>query len=158
MTTPTRRPCAFCDIIAGKQSCHQIWEDEKHMAFLSIFPNTAGVTLVVPKIHLTSNVFALDEQRYTDLMAASRLVALHLDRFFDDVGRTGMIIEGFGINHAHVKLYPMHGTAMRRWVAILSEQLYYSDRYEGFLTSQDGPRADDDGLSKLAREIRSSIK
>lgn len=34
--------CIFCEIVAGKAPCHRIWEDEKHLAFLSIFPNTQG--------------------------------------------------------------------------------------------------------------------
>lgn len=150
--------CVFCDIISKKQPCHKIWEDNAHMAFLSIFPNTAGVTIVVPREHLTSDLFALSGRKFSDLMLASRVVARHLGRFFNDVGRIGMIVEGYAINHAHTKLYPMHGTATQRWQPILSEQSYYNDQYEGFLTSQDGPRADEQKLMQLAIEIRASIK
>ena len=29
--------CIFCKIVSGEASCHKIWEDELHLAFLSIF-------------------------------------------------------------------------------------------------------------------------
>lgn len=38
--------CIFCKIIKGEIHSHKIWEDEKHLAFLSIFSNTIGVTVV----------------------------------------------------------------------------------------------------------------
>jgi histidine triad (HIT) family protein len=34
--------CVFCAIAAGETPCHKVWEDGRHLAFLSIFPNTAG--------------------------------------------------------------------------------------------------------------------
>lgn len=43
-------------------------------------------------------------------MLASKRVALLLDEALDDVGRTGMIFEGYGVDHLHAKLFPMHGT------------------------------------------------
>lgn len=41
--------CIFCQIVEGKAPCHKVWEDEHHLAFLSIFPNTDGFTVVIPK-------------------------------------------------------------------------------------------------------------
>lgn len=37
--------CIFCQIVEGKAPCHKVWEDEHHLAFLSIFPNTDGFTV-----------------------------------------------------------------------------------------------------------------
>ncbi|MEG0280952.1 MAG: diadenosine tetraphosphate hydrolase, partial [Morganella sp. (in: enterobacteria)] len=28
--------CIFCEIVAGNAPCHKVWEDEKHLAFLSV--------------------------------------------------------------------------------------------------------------------------
>ena len=39
--------CIFCDIVAGKAPVIKIWEDEHYLAFLSIFPNTDGFTVVI---------------------------------------------------------------------------------------------------------------
>lgn len=51
--------CIFCQIVEGKAPCHKVWEDEHHLAFLSIFPNTDGFTVVIPKKHYPSYAFDL---------------------------------------------------------------------------------------------------
>ena len=43
------RNCVFCKIVANESPSHRIWEDDNHLAFLSIYPNTPGVTVVIPK-------------------------------------------------------------------------------------------------------------
>jgi len=59
--------CIFCQIINGKSPAHILWEDENHMAFLSIFPNTPGFSVVVTKEHLPSYVVDLDDVRFANL-------------------------------------------------------------------------------------------
>jgi len=41
--------CIFCKIVKGEASAHTIWENEKYLAFLSIFPNTLGTAVVISK-------------------------------------------------------------------------------------------------------------
>ncbi len=102
--------CIFCQIVEGKAPCHKVWEDEHHLAFLSIFPNTDGFTVVIPKKHYPSYAFDMPPQALADLMMATQKVAKKLDKAFPDVSRTGMFFEGFGVDHVHSKLSPMHGT------------------------------------------------
>lgn len=45
--------CLFCKIVAGEIPCHKIYEDERVLAFLDIFPVSEGHTLVLPKAHAT---------------------------------------------------------------------------------------------------------
>src|SRR3989338_6485804 len=73
----------------------------------------------------------------------------------EDVGRTGMIFEGFGIDHAHAKLFPMHGTKMSEWKPLKSNVDKYFEKYEGYISSHDYRRADDEKLAELARKIKS---
>lgn len=146
--------CIFCKIIKGESPCHKIWEDDKHLAFLSIFPNTKGFSVVITKNHYPSYVFDLSENILCDLMLASKKVAKLLDSKLDDVGRTGMILEGFGIDHAHAKLFPMHGTKMKEWEPLKSNVDKYFEKYEGYISSHDYKRADDMELSKLGEKIR----
>lgn len=87
--------CIFCQIVEGKAPCHKVWEDEHHLAFLSIFPNTDGFTVVIPKKHYPSYAFDLPPQALADLMLATQKVAKKLDKAFPDVSRTGMFFEGF---------------------------------------------------------------
>jgi len=147
--------CVFCDIVAGKAPCHKVWEDEEHLAFLSIFPNTPGFTVVIPKNHYPSYAFELPDEVLTKLVLATKRVALLLDAKLEDVGRTGMFFEGFGVDHIHSKLSPMHGTAdMQEWRPILGDVATYFDRYEGYLSSHDCSRADDEELAALAQHLR----
>ncbi|WP_150804407.1 HIT family protein [Pseudomonas fluorescens] len=147
--------CVFCDILHGKSPCHKIWEDEKHIAILSIYPNTKGFSVVIPKKHYPSYAFALEEVVLSDLVLASRKVALLLDDAFEDVGRTGMILEGFGVDHVHAKLFPMHGTGGKgQWKQIKSNVDKFYINYEGYISSHDHVRAKDEELIKIASIIR----
>lgn len=107
--------CIFCKIVKGEAPCHKIWENDSYLAFLSIFPNTEGFSVVITKEHYPSYVFDLPEEVLNGLVLASKKVAKLLDSKLDDVGRTGMIFEGFGVDHVHAKLFPMHGTKIAEW-------------------------------------------
>lgn len=148
--------CIFCAIVAGRLPCHKIWEDEKHVAFLSIFPNTEGFSVVIPKKHYASYAFDLPDDVLAELTVAAKQAAKQLDRSFDDVGRTGMIFEGFGVDHVHAKLVPMHGTVMDSWKEVKSNVEKYFHRYEGYISSHDYRRADDAKLAELAKKIRNA--
>ena len=146
--------CIFCKIIKGEAPGHKIWEDKKHLAFLSIFPNTEGFTIVVTKKHYPSYVFDLPDSVLSGLTSAAKKVAKLLDDKLEDVGRTGMIFEGFGVNHVHAKLFPMHGTAnLKKWTKIESKIDQYFDKYEGYISSNDSKRADDKDLAELVKKI-----
>jgi len=148
--------CIFCKIAHGRLPCHKIWEDESHLAFLSIYPNTSGCSVVIPKAHSSSYAFHLEDPALVKLVLAAKKVGLLLDRAFDDVGRTGMIFEGFGVDHVHAKLFPMHGTPKQGpWQPIKSNVAKYFDRYEGYLSSHDHVRAEEPVLAQLAARIRS---
>lgn len=145
--------CIFCKIVSSESPSHKIWEDDKHIAFLSIFPNTEGVTVVIPKQHYTSYIFDLPEEVMIDLVLAAKKVAKLLDSKLEDVGRTAMVFEGFGVDHIHAKLFPMHGTKLESWKPINSSMNKYFDKYEGYISSHDADRADDDELSTLAKKL-----
>lgn len=150
--------CVFCKIVRGEIPAHKIWEDERHVAFLSIFPNTVGFTVVVTKEHKPSYAFVNDDQTLTDLILATKKVALSLDKSFEDVGRTGMFFEGFGVDHLHSKLFPMHGTPKTgEWKEVNSNVDKFFVNYEGYLSSHNGERADDQQLEELAKKIRKVV-
>ena len=149
--------CIFCKIVSGEFPSYKIWEDEKHLAFLSIFPNTDGFSVVIPKKHYSSYAFELPDEVLSELVIASKKVAKLIDSKLEDVGRTAMIFEGFGVNHVHAKLFPMHGTAdMKEWKEIKSNVDKFFEKYEGYISSHDYKREDDEKLKKLADKIRKS--
>ncbi|PAU82103.1 diadenosine tetraphosphate hydrolase [Halovibrio salipaludis] len=147
--------CPFCEIAAGKAPCHKIWEDADHLAFLSIFPNTPGFSVVIPKRHVSSYLFSQQDDVISALVLASKRVGLLLDEALDGVARTGLIFEGYGVDHLHAKLFPMHGTGdSAGFKPIESNVDKYFERYEGYISSHDYQRADDRALEKLAARIR----
>jgi diadenosine tetraphosphate (Ap4A) HIT family hydrolase len=148
------KDCIFCKIVAGEMSAQKIWEDEKHLAFLSIFPNTEGFSVVIPKKHYSSYAFDLPEEVLKDLIIAAKKTGKLIDSKLEDVGRTGLIFEGFGVDHVHAKLFPMHGTKTDEWKAWHSKVDKYFKKYEGYISSHDHNRADDEELKKLAEKIR----
>ena len=150
--------CIFCRIVNGQENAYVIWQNKTHIAFLSIFPNTLGTTVVIPKLHKDSYLFADSntDEDIQNLMCASRKVANILDSKLEDVGRTGIIFEGFGVNHLHAKLYPMHGTKVykKNWSPIISKRSKYFDKYLGYISSHDGPPMSYEDLAKLCKKLK----
>lgn len=151
---PYKEDCIFCKIARGEAPCHKIWEDEKHLAFLSIFPNTEGFSVVITKEHYSSYIFDLPEEVIHSITKAAQKTAKLLDTKLPDVGRTGLLFEGFGVDHIHAKLFPMHGTKGEAWEKRSSNVDVYFDTYEGYISSHDYKRADDEKLAALAKMIR----
>lgn len=147
--------CVFCQIVKGASPSHKIWEDKDFLAFLSIYPNTNGFSVVIPKSHYSSYAFDLPDDVLSGLVLASKKVAKLLDAKLEDVGRTGLVFEGFGVDHVHAKLFPMHGTKMAVWKKLHSSMDKYFEKYEGYISSHDYKRADDGELERLAAVIRS---
>ena len=150
----TQESCIFCKIVNGEAPCHKIWEDKEHLAFLSIYPNTEAFTVVITKKHFFSYGFDIPDNILMKLVKASKKVAKLLNSKLEDVGRTGLILEGFGVDHLHTKLFPMHGTKMKEWKPIHSNIDKYFNKYEGYISSHDSKRADDKELASLAKKIR----
>lgn len=132
-----------------------IWEGEKHVAFLSLFPNTKGFSFVITKEHYPSYAFDLPDEVIQDLVVAAKKVARLLDRKLEDVGRTGMILEGYGVDHLHAKLFPMHGTADSEEGETISSNVdKYFEKYEGYISPHNYKKADEEELIELAKKIR----
>ena len=146
--------CIFCKIIKGEMPCHKIWEDEKHLAFLSILPNTEGFSVVTTKEHYPSDVLALPDDVLKEFIIAVKKVGKLLEEKLEDVGRAGVIFEGFGVDHVHAKLFPMHGTK-GGWKPRKSNNVdKYFEKYEGYISSHDyHRRVDDQKLAELAKKI-----
>ena len=147
--------CIFCEIVAGKSLTYTVWEDETHIAFLSFKPNTDGVTVVIPKKRYPSYAFDLPDEVLQDLIIAAKKVAKLIDSKFENVGRTALVFEGFGIDHIHAKLSPMHGTKMKEWKQISSNVDKFVDKYEGYVSSHDYERADDEHLLVIQKKLTS---
>ena len=100
--------CILCDFVNKEKDCFQVWEDEHFLAFLDINPINPGHTLLIPKQH-ASDVFDLPEDLYLRLFNTARVLAPVMKRAFD-APRIGLAIEGFGVDHVHIHLVPVHNS------------------------------------------------
>ena len=97
----------FTKIINRDIPAYIVAEDDKHIAFLDIFPNALGHTLVVPKKEV-DKIFDLSEQDYLNLMQFSRKVAKAQEKVFTGAKRIGMAVIGLEVPHVHVHLIPLN--------------------------------------------------
>ncbi len=101
--------CIFCSIIDGSAPAAIVYEDDRVVAFLDLFPVHAGHTLVVPRQHVE------------DLVASTSAVAGHLmqvakrlaPRIVRAVGAAGFNVwtangkvAGQGVFHCHLHILP----------------------------------------------------
>lgn len=149
--------CIFCKIVNGTAPSHTVWEDDKHLAFLSIFPNTEGVTVVITKEHYSSYIADLPDDVSNGILTAAKKVAKKIDAAYPDVDRCGVVFEGFGVNHIHAKLFPLHGTKSDDWKQRSSNVDKYFEYYEGHISSHDHARENDAKLAAVAEKIRAAL-
>ncbi len=144
--------CLFCKIIKGEIESVKIWEDGKFLAILDVSPNTKGMTLLLTKAHYDSYAFDMPGEVYAEFMLAAKRVAKVLEVGLH-VMRVAMVMEGMGINHAHIKLYPLQGVTEKFKEMWAKERIYF-ERYPGYLSTQLGPAATMEALRKVAEEIK----
>ncbi len=97
----------FTRIIKGEIPSHKIYEDDKVIAFLDIHPKQQGHTVVVPKVEVDL-IWDLDDDTYTYLLQTAKKIAKHMQSVLGK--RIGMQVEGVGVPHAHVHLFPFETT------------------------------------------------
>ncbi|MBU2539584.1 HIT family protein [Patescibacteria group bacterium] len=144
--------CIFCKIAKGEIDSEKIWEDQDFLAILDVNPNTRGMTLVMPKEHYDSYAFDMSDDAYQELMQASKKVAKILEKGLS-VKRVAMVLEGMGVNHVHLKLYPLYGLEEKFQETWAKDRIFF-DKYIGYISTQLGPQADISELKKLAEEIK----
>lgn len=144
--------CVFCKIARGEIPSYKIKENKDFLAILDIHPNTLGMTLVLTKKHYPSYVFKMNDKKFSEFLLFTKEVAIMLDRKLK-VKRTGMIMEGLGIDHAHMKLYPIHGLR-KEFVETWNPKKIFFKKYKGYITTQLGPKMSNRKLEKLAKKLR----
>lgn len=148
--------CIFCKIVRGEIPSVKIWEDEQHLAILDINPNTRGMTLVLTKEHFDSYAFAMPDSAYAAFMTAGKKVASMVEKGLR-VQRVALVMEGLGVNHAHLKLYPLYGLE-EKFTELLAPERVFFEKYQGYLSTQMGPQASLEELKKIAEKIKKNEK
>lgn len=97
----------FTKIIKGEIPCYKIYEDEKTFAFLDIHPETAGHTLVIPKLQC-DKIYELPDEDYKALLDTVKKLSVHMEKVLGV--RTLWKVIGTDVPHAHVHLMPFDET------------------------------------------------
>ena len=150
------KSCIFCKIVKGEIDSVKIWEDKDFLAILDVNPNTKGMTLILTKKHYSSYAFKMPKKIYQKFMLAAKKVAEILEKGLK-VKRVAMVMEGMGIDHAHLKLYPLYGLN-KKLKSIWAKKRIFFKNYQGYISTQLGPPADPNELKKIAGKIQQKIK
>src|SRR5579863_8984136 len=75
-TTPTGGPenCIFCRIVSRSAPSNMVYEDDRYVAFLDIYPFSRGHTLVCPKEH-GETIWDMKESDIADLFQIASKVS-----------------------------------------------------------------------------------
>lgn len=96
----------FSKIVDREIPSYKIAEDERYYAFLDINPAAKGHTLCIPKKEI-DYLFDMDPDDLAELTRFSQKVAHAIDKTLQPI-RTGVIVEGMLVPHAHIHLIPIY--------------------------------------------------
>lgn len=144
----------FDKIVRDEIPSYKVWEDDTFLAFLTPFPNTPGLTVVIPKVNPGDYVFDIDSDLYVDFLKATKVVANLLEKALE-VKRVALVFEGTGVAHVHAKLYPLYGELASQ-TDVWSTDKEFVEEYRGWITTLEGPQMDDARLTEIQHKILSA--
>lgn len=101
--------CIFCKIVRGEGPAYRVFEDERTLIFMDIFPVAPGHTLIIPKMHGT-NILAVEERDLQIVAAHSRRLAHAQREVFEPDGIAVFQLNGAAagqtVFHYHTHLIP----------------------------------------------------
>jgi len=109
--------CIFCKIVRGEIPAHRVFEDERTLVFMDIFPVADGHTLIVPKAHCT-NLLDAEASDLEAVIALSQRVAHAIREVIapDGIGvfQLNGAAAGQSVFHYHMHLIPrLQGNAFQ---------------------------------------------
>lgn len=98
------KECIFCQIAEKREKAYIVYEDDKNIAFLDIYPITIAHTLVIPKKHIIFHT-DLEPEDAGPFYRAVYLVSKKLQRAFQPE-YISILIRGTRVPHLHCHLIP----------------------------------------------------
>lgn len=90
----------FTKIYNGEIPGEILYDDDTCFVILTIEPITPGHCLVIPKQQI-DHLWDVDDDTYRHLMMVAKTMASRMREHYS-YKRIGMLVEGFGVPHAHV--------------------------------------------------------
>jgi len=105
--------CIFCKIVKGEIPAFKIFEDKRFLAFMDINPINDGQVVLIPKQHI-EYFFDIQEPIYSEIFQVVKKLSEPIRKAMN-AQKTTIAIEGFEIDHAHIKIIPANsGTDLER--------------------------------------------
>jgi histidine triad (HIT) family protein len=102
----------FAQIIRGEAPCYKLYEDEDVLAFLDVFPQSYGHTLVIPKRVAARNILEIDTDNLAKLMAVvqrlTRVLVDELEPAGVQVAQFNGAPAGQTVFHIHMHIVPRY--------------------------------------------------
>lgn len=131
----------FAKILRGEAPAVRVFEDEHVMAFMDVFPQAKGHTLVIPKHSTARNLLEEEPERVATLMQGVQRVAKAVRAALKP---DGLVVTQFNGAPAGQTVYHLHVHIIPRW-----EGVALGRHAEGM--------ADVDELKDLAAQISAMI-
>jgi histidine triad (HIT) family protein len=131
----------FAKMIRGEAPCAKVYENDQIMAFLDLFPQSRGHTLVVSKTAKARNLLDIGAQDLTALMLGVQKVAAALRATLNP---DGMVVTQFNGAVAGQTVFHLH--------------FHIIPRFEGEpLGAHGGRMADTVELAALAKDVAAKV-
>ncbi len=101
--------CLFCKIVRGELPSYKVYEDDKTVAFLDIFPVQPGHTLVVPKNH-ARNIFDIAPGDWAAVAETTRKLSMAIEKGMEadgvNLAMNNREHAGQVVPHPHMHIIP----------------------------------------------------
>jgi histidine triad (HIT) family protein len=102
----------FAQIIRGEAPCYKLYEDEDVLAFLDVFPQSYGHTLVIPKRSAARTIVDIDSDSLNKVMAVvQKLTGVIIDELEPagvQVAQFNGAPAGQTVFHIHMHIVPRY--------------------------------------------------
>jgi len=129
----------FAKILKGDMPSVKVFEDEVALAFMDVFPQAEGHTLVIPKQVAARNLLDMPTKKLGAYMERVQAVARAVEKALTP---DGVVVTQFNGAPAGQTVFHLHFHVIPRW---------QDDRLRGHAS---GKMADIDALEALAQKIR----
>jgi histidine triad (HIT) family protein len=96
----------FSKILNKEIPCYKVYEDEKFLVFLDVFPLVKGHCLVIPKQEV-DYIFDIEDELLGEMIIFSKKIAKAIQLAIP-CKKIGVSVIGLEVAHAHIHLIPMN--------------------------------------------------
>jgi histidine triad (HIT) family protein len=139
--------CIFCKIVKGEIPSYKVYEDENIIAFLDIFPQYKGHTLIVPKAHYET-IFDLPDVLAAEVLPLGKRVINAIEKVCNADGynfvQNNREHAGQAVMHYHMHIIPRYKSKG-------------PDGFKGLTEKKEKYEPTPEEMTELAEKIKNNI-